>query len=155
MTTTYQSNIEYARSLQQKYEYYLIALNFTLLVLSVQTAKFQDSSFQILLELSGWMVLLIAGLIGLIRLEMQPVGHSGYAELERKKSYLDRLKEGKISGTREVVYRDTDDGPHPIDEVIELTQDTIDRSEEKLTALQGRIVRQYNWHKYLFVSGLV
>ena len=32
-------SLEYARNLQEKYEFYLVALTFTILGLSIQTAK--------------------------------------------------------------------------------------------------------------------
>ena len=94
MSKAYYSNIEYSRALQEKYEYYFIALNFTLLALSVQTADFTSYSAQVVIELFGWLLLLSAGLLGLTRLEMQPVGHKGYAELQRKEEKLKQMKSG-------------------------------------------------------------
>jgi hypothetical protein len=46
---------------------------FTLLALSIQTAKFGTSSIADIFELIGWVLLFISGISGLWRLEFLPV----------------------------------------------------------------------------------
>ena len=91
MSSVYDDNIRYARIPQEKFEYYLVALTFTLLGLSVQTVKFGSSNVADILELVGWVVLLLSGIMALLRLEMQPVVHNNYARLDSINSELSQL----------------------------------------------------------------
>jgi len=67
------SEREIAQQSQEKFEFYLVGLVFTLLALSIQTAKFGQSNLSDFFELSGWLSLAVSGLSGLWRLEYIPV----------------------------------------------------------------------------------
>lgn len=68
-------NVQHARDIQWKFEIYLLGLVFTLLALAVQTAKLGGGTWPALLEISGWLSLLVSGLSGLSRVEWLPVIH--------------------------------------------------------------------------------
>ena len=57
---------------QQKFDFYAVALCFTLLGLAIQTASFGTNPAADLFELIGWLALLTAGIAGFSRLEWQP-----------------------------------------------------------------------------------
>ena len=153
MTSAYRNNIEYARSLQEKYEYYQAGLNFTLLALSVQTASFDGSRLQAALELSGWVALLIAGVIALARFRMQPVAHKNYALIDKKKAMLRQFIAGRDRGSREVLYEDEGEVV-PIEQAIEEAEKSIEKNEPKVKELEQRLINQHRWHLWLFVIGL-
>jgi hypothetical protein len=64
-----QKNLDLAVRSQERFETYLLGLTFTLLGASVQTAHFGQFFVADILEWTGWLGLLTAGLIGLWRME--------------------------------------------------------------------------------------
>lgn len=155
MTSTYQNNMEYSRSLQEKYEYYLIALNFTILALSIQTAKFADGKVGIALELTGWLMLLVGGVVALLRLEAQPGAHRGYAELDAQEDKVTTLKEYQLKGTTEIIQLDLGGEPVKIEESIRQKEDWILRNRPTVESLESRIIIYYRVHKTLFILGII
>ncbi|MEJ1374399.1 MAG: hypothetical protein RPT94_05175 [Candidatus Sedimenticola sp. (ex Thyasira tokunagai)] len=143
MDSAYRNNIEYSRSLQEKYEYYLVALTFTILALSVQTAKFTDDKVTTSLLLLGWGLLIISGFIALLRLEMQPLGHENFAILDEKKEILAALKEGGVVAQ------------NGSEQLIEKLQSWVDKNEPILNKFESKIILQYQIHKYLFFAGVL
>lgn len=71
-----------AMNIQEKFELYLISLIFTLLALSVQTASFGKYPKADVIELLGWVLLLVSGIIGVLRLQLVPVVLRYYAAKE-------------------------------------------------------------------------
>ena len=142
MSSVYDDNIRYARIPQEKFEYYLVALTFTLLGLSVQTVKFGSSNVADILELVGWVVLLLSGIMALLRLEMQPVVHNNYARLDSINSELSQLLEAQARGTTEVVNRDRDYEATSIEESIKLHSEFLERNEPKLKQLEDWIIKK-------------
>jgi hypothetical protein len=152
MDSAYKSNIEYARSLQEKYEYYVAGLTFTLLAASIQTASIGSDKFQIILELSGWAALFASGVIALLRFRMQPVAHKNAAILEQKRAAIDKFKSAKINGTREVIYAETGEKVS-IDQAISDGEASLNKNEPILNKLEGKLISQHEWHLGLFTFG--
>ncbi len=69
--------------LRQKFELYFVSLAFTLVGLSVQTATRSGPSWRLPIEITGWVLLLVAGLVGLWRISklwQREVGVAEYHE---------------------------------------------------------------------------
>jgi hypothetical protein len=64
---------EIAQKQQDRFEFYLVSLVFTLLALSIQTSGFGESSVADIFELLGWVSLLTSGISGLWRMEFLPL----------------------------------------------------------------------------------
>jgi hypothetical protein len=82
---------ELAHQTQEKFQFYVLGLIFTLLAASVQTAKFGVSSTATSLELFGWAALLIAGVVLMWRVEWDsPIRmlHTKLAEAEHEQAQL-------------------------------------------------------------------
>jgi hypothetical protein len=154
MTSAYRSNIEYARTLQEKYEYYIAGLTFTLLALSIQTAKLGTEKAQIIFELFGWCLLLVSGIIALLRFRMQPVAHKNYALLDREKLRVKEYKLAQSNGTTEALLQETNQTV-PLEKLIQDIEDSIKRNEPKLVAIEDTLINQHRWHLWLFVIGFV
>lgn len=67
-----QSDLESAQRVQERVQFYFITLTFTLLALSVETAKFNSSNISSASELFAWFFLLLSGITGLSRLNSIP-----------------------------------------------------------------------------------
>lgn len=65
-------NQRIAYEIQTKFEFWLVGLIFAVLALAVQTADFTGPRIGQACELAAWVVLLLAGLVGLWRLEWTP-----------------------------------------------------------------------------------
>ncbi len=147
------SDLEYSRQLQEKFELYLLALIFTLLGLAVQTAKFGTSQTADILELLGWALLLISGLVGLSRLEWLPVAYKTNSRLVGLKSEHTQLMAASEHGHKEVAVLDQNE-PANIQAIIDDRAQAIQKVEARVKELEKSILRKYSIHKWLFVLGL-
>ena len=139
MATT---NREVSIQIQEKFEFYLIALVFTVLGLSIQTAVFRQYIAADIAELLGWGLLLLSGIVGLKRLEMFPVLYRNYAiihDWEREKT--------ELVNTRAL-------GQAGLDSRIEKLDGSIKKAEAKLTREEDKVRSRYNWHKRSFFFGV-
>lgn len=80
-----------AHDLQSKFELYFIGLIFTLLGFAIQTSKPQSSQIFACFELFSWILLMVAGIIGMNRLIWAPVVMHHFAAINRKQEALDQI----------------------------------------------------------------
>jgi hypothetical protein len=73
MTDKTSSERAVAQQTQLKFQFYFLSLVFTLLALTIQTARFSHSPCEDAMELAGWLGLLLSGLAGLSRREWDPI----------------------------------------------------------------------------------
>jgi hypothetical protein len=145
--------MEIAHNTQEKFDFYLLALVFTLLALSVQSAKFEGGALSTSFELLGWMFLLASGLFGLWRIEYIPVERVKLAQLDGLNEKINEAKRLKLSGTSEIHVLSTDDKQSLEDRISNLKE-----SVELLTPLTKELEKEnlikYKVHKLGFVLGL-
>jgi erythromycin esterase-like protein len=65
-------NREVGQRVQEKFDFYVVGLAFTVLGLAIQTAKFGVWKWADVMELVGWLSLFISGVAGLRRLALIP-----------------------------------------------------------------------------------
>lgn len=143
-------NKEISIQTQQKFEFYFLALVFTILGLSIQTSVF-SSKEQSIVELASWASFLISGLAGLSRMEWIPVSYKSYSELTYEKSFVKEAESG-----RSVV---DESGNYLTDaEVADYVKHARRRIKER-TEIMDKIDMlskvKYFLHKWLFVVGLI
>lgn len=150
-------NTEISLRLKERFEFYIIALIFTILGLSIQTATFEASLISDILELVGWLLLLTSGLAGLSRLEYLPVTYDMYAEAEKREADGNRVREAKSVGTLEWPVDDEKDGKKnmPIDEVLIRLENAVNELETKIKKMSCGTRIKYEIHKWCFVLGLI
>src|SRR5437667_497417 len=97
-----QSNTAIAQRIQEKFHAYLLGLIFTILGLSIQTAKFGTSPTADAFEIVSWVLLLVAGLTGLSRMEWTPEVYRLYGIQDEKEELKRAAQRAKMEGMKEV-----------------------------------------------------
>lgn len=147
-------NFTIARAITEKFEFYLLALVFTILGLAVQTAVLQREWFQYGFELSAWGLLLISGLAGLSQIEWSPVIYAHFGQIQKDKVRLDAMKQGLagrplITGTGdEIPLQDIQAKKSSLEEGISERRGILDE-------LEKRNLLKYKIHKWTFVAGII
>jgi hypothetical protein len=142
-------NEKHAIVTQQKFDFYLLALVFTVLGLSVQTSRF-SSGVQAFCEIAAWGALLISGLAGLSRMEWIPVSFAFHSDQFREQALVRQAKQGRpfmdqsgraLSSTE-------------IEEHMRKAQEDMSQRAKAMTRIEQRHAVKYLVHRGLFVAGL-
>lgn len=122
-----------------KFEFYLLALVFTVLALAIQTSEFQARWHTDALEILGWFLLLISGISGLLRLEKIPIAYFLSADIKEVQHAIEQLGRFHFNtGNR-----------------AEDAAKTHDTKQRQLSDVKKKIALIYRWHKCLFIAGIV
>lgn len=142
-----------AHKAQEKFEFYGVALVFTILALSIQTADFSGHLAQRICELLAWLVLLIAGLVGLSRLEWNPVIRVQMARKDWLEAAKQRLADQKRQGVQDVMVLQ-DDKTVPIEHRIDEYQSTAEKLGTEISTLERRAEKKYLVFKWGLALGI-
>jgi len=143
-----------AQQTQEKFEFYLLSLVFTLLALSVQTAKFEAVITADILELVGWLFLIISGCSGLSRMQWVPVIRTKLAQQQSFEDEIFNLKKLQLEGQTEVLVL-KDNYKQPIPERIKNRQDAINLLAPHIKGLERKHYIKYYSHIYGFAIGVL
>lgn len=155
-----------ARDVENKFEFYLLALVFTILGFSLQTSVFTDGWFQPSLEILSFLSLLLSGLIGISRLELKPDYYDKISLVQKYVNDLNKLKNDSYEITQKLIKLYESFMPDPIKvEDLKQQQKIIEQKKEPLVkwlneypenilADHKKIDSKFNIHKLLFASGL-
>lgn len=149
-----QSDKAIAQQTQEKFEFYLLSLVFTLLALSIQTAKFGSSIASDALELSGWLFLIVSGIAGLWRMEWSPVIRIHLAQKQEFEEENIKLKELQLQGQTELYVLESN-SKQPISERIRNRENAISLLTTHITKTERKHFIKYNFHIYGFVLGIL
>jgi hypothetical protein len=147
------SEREIAQRSQEKFEFYLVGLVFTLLALSIQTAKFSHSNLSETFEILGWFSLAVSGLIGLWRLEYIPVIRTKLAIKAEFDEKIDELRELKLKGVKELFVLETHSN-QTIEERISEYQKGVTVLDPVIIKLEKHGYIKYQIHRYTFFVGV-
>lgn len=148
------TNIELAQQTQEKFYFYMTALVFTLLGLSIQTASFGSSNIANLLELSGWVSFLMSGLAALYRLELVPNVYESVDALNKLKKQKSDVLHSKNEG-REDVFIIEENKSEKIGKYITELDKQIEILEAHIKAVKKSIEHRYIFHRWSFIAGLI
>ncbi len=129
-----------------------MALAFTILGLAIQTAHFGPSLVSDVAELSGWVALLLAGIIGLERIQSAYVIYDVYADiatLESERRYFEQLQQQGIQAVPQ-----EGGGTVSPEALIQDRDATITRDESKVGKINKNQGRTYQAQRIIFVAGL-
>jgi len=143
-------NKEISIQTQQKFEFYFLALVFTVLGLSIQTSQF-SSKTQSVVELVSWASFLVSGLAGLSRMEWIPVSYKSFADLTYEKSFVRDAESGRpiVDESGKSLSRSE------VAEYVQHAQRRIKKRTEKMDKIDRLSKAKYFLHKWLFVAGLI
>ncbi|MFQ3789307.1 hypothetical protein [Halomonas sp. A29] len=148
-----ESNADVGQRIQEKFQFYILGLTFTLLGLAIQTATFGVSAVSDSLELLGWALLFISALTLASRLEWTPQIYHLFDVQQEIEQQQRQLHDAQLQGTQHVTVRGTGENIY-IEEVLR-------RLDSKLSTARGQIERidkgagtKYKIHRYGFVLGL-
>ncbi|MBI4205628.1 MAG: hypothetical protein HY527_11435 [Betaproteobacteria bacterium] len=144
---------EIAHKTQEKFEFYVISLVFTLLALSIQTAKFGEFVIADSLELLGWLCLLISGIAGLWRLEYISIERLKKVQKDEFENKIFELRELQMKGVNEIFLLETNSN-QAIPQRMESFRTALTVLGPVIEKLERSNFRKYKVHRYLFVASL-
>ena len=147
--TSVDPNLEHSIQIQQKFEFYFLALVFTILGLSIQTAQL-SFWLQGILEIAGWLLLLTSGLVGLSRMEWIPVAYKGHSELVRRRAFLQGANTGRsLMSESGQIMSDAE-----ARQFVKDVEDSIKEAEPRMERIKRRHETKTFIHKWFFVAGV-
>jgi hypothetical protein len=150
------STVEIALETRTKFEFYFLALTFTVLALSIHTANFGGNVTADAFELTGWGVLLSAGITGLLRAEWIPAAYEMLGKIDWAEQSLARLRAAQAK--REELAMTFIEQGRPIEfgtaASIDRLENTANELERQASLAHERIRSRYIWMRSLFLVGI-
>ena len=147
------ANFELADRLQERFEFYLLALVFTTLGAAINTAHLGHNSLSDGFELLSWSCLGFAGMIGVKRLEWVPVIHKYGGRLDQIAEQDSKLNTALNSGETQMI------GSHGafvrISDQLDANSTKRKAYAEKQKEVSEKIKPLYARQKTLFGLGLL
>ena len=139
---------------QHKFDFYAVALAYTVLGLAVQTAHFGSNPLADFFELAGWLSLLISGIAGLHRLEWQPQVFQLLGLKSSQEERLTGLRKAQAQGT--TVVRALDTGTDlSISNLIVRDERDLNKVENRLKEISGKANIGYRVRSIALLVGLL
>lgn len=145
-------NIEVAQKYIERFEFYFVGLIFTILGLSIQTAKFFQTIIPDGFELLAWMSLLVSGFMGLIRIEWTPIAHQYISKKKGLSKEIDEITMHKGGGTEKLPGVD---GEIDTDELRENKTWALEKVGSNLKDVEKKLSYSYEIRKWLFLAGII
>jgi hypothetical protein len=148
------TNFQIARQISDKFEFYFIALVFTVLGLTIQTSSFCKNNYQTFFEFFAWISLLLSGLAGLSRLEWVPVEYRHYGKIADTESKLNMIESG-LQGRPilKSIGEEWDQGDLKNEE--QKLKTYIGKHKERAKEISKRGQIKYKIHKWGFIIGVI
>ena len=136
-----QSNTAIAQRIQEKFDAYLLGLIFTILGLSIQTAKFGTSPTADAFEVISWVLFLVAGFTGLSRMEWTPEVYRLYGIQDEKEEAKRALQKAKLEGLKQVFVAPLNKSI-PVDQYIAEASQSVATVQGVVEPLRQRSARK-------------
>lgn len=145
--------LETAERLQTQFRYYFVALVFTLLAASIQTANFGTSVVQTISELAGWALFATSGLFALSYLEWEPLIREQLAHRDAYSNQVNQAKLAKLQGGTQVHVLNTSNM-----QTFEERITNLEESARKLTNASNQLLNtaciKYEIWRWSFVVAI-
>ena len=133
---------EIAHQSQEKFQFYAVALVFTILGLSIQTATFDGHVAARICEILSWLLLLASGLSGLSHLEWNPVIRIQMVRKDELEAKASRFEAQRNQGVQQINVLQ-DKKVIPIEERITEYESYISKLDTQITKLDGKAEIKY------------
>ena len=143
-----------AHQTQEKFHFYALALVFTILGLSIQTASFDGHVAARICEILSWFMLLISGLSGLSNLEWNPVIRVQMARKDELEEKVRKLEAQRDQGIKQVNVLQ-DQKVMPIEDRITEYNSYIPKLDAQIAKMDRKAEIKYWIFKWAFVLGIV
>ena len=154
MSDHFAKSIEVAQRIQEKFDFFLVALPFAVLALAVQTSADSLGWISVLCELLGRGALLVSGFAGLYRLESFPRLYQIAAHKFSNEEALEAIQRAQSQGP--VTFRASETGA-PLDVGKRIKDLTV--NIEGFADVEKRMLAwtagSYYAHKWLLVAGFI
>jgi hypothetical protein len=147
------SERETAQRAEEKFDFYVISLVFTLLALSIQSASFGTSHAAAIIELVGWSLLLTSGIVGLSRLEYIPVIRLKRAMKNEFENEFYEIKKLQLQGETVINVLETGE-EQDLNERLAHKQQCIGVLTPDIEQLEAHNQIKYKVFRWSFVIGL-
>lgn len=147
------SDIEAGQRRQERYEYYLVALTFTTLAFSVQTATNTGVPIITMFEVGAWLSLLASGLLALTRMYYLPVIFGYSAEISSLSANIQDAIELEKNGHTHM--RAENGGHGSIEEYISIQRTAISKRNIRSAKAVKKITMLNIAHRILFILGFI
>ena len=148
------TNLELAQQTEEKFYFYMTALVFTMLGLSIQTAKFGNSKVSDVFELMGWVSFLLSGLAALYRIELAPNLYASADGLNKLKNRKVEVLQLKKQGDKIVSFLE-ENTPDNIDEYLKDLSNKISTLDSHMKITMDSLYRRYLFHRWTLIVGLL
>ena len=142
-------NIHAAQRFQERFEFYLVALTFTLLGLAAQTAAFGQFIVADWAELAAWGALLLSGLTGLARLEGIPHLYKLASVRSERLELLTALRRGSGGGEVEFLNETL-----PLEDALAKQEANLDQIDEALEGRDAVLIGKAKTQRRSFAAGV-
>lgn len=150
-----QLNSEAAYKIRTKLDFYFLALTFTILGFSVETARFGRTPATDAAELIAWLFLFISGMGGLRRLFRLPILYDAFSVKAGKQEAINELKKAKVEQGQTLAYVGPVDATLPSDEVIAELGHTVETIDTAIKRLNKQLNRRYRVQAGAFFIGML
>ena len=142
-----------AAELHNKVEFFILALTFGALSVFLQTVPKFSSLIVGLIEVGAWVLFLISGITGIVRLIWGPVVHTYFGDVNDSKELSSALKQHRAIGS---VLFDTDSSRHlDIESEIGFQEQRAQFYEDRANGLNNRIAKAFRLQLIVLVLGFV
>lgn len=151
-------SLDASHRIQEKYDFYILALTFTIVGFAIQTQPESFSLIGKIAELLSWLFLILSGITGIFRIEKQyelyQLAHHQYSRSQE----LVLFKQAQRKGVSEIEYVQAP----PKKSILPVRDEVIEGLQEGIIDVNSRIgKRQFNskilfyLQKSLFLLGLL
>ena len=147
-------NFAIAREINHKFEFYFLALVFTILGFSLQTSAFTKNYNQYIFESFSLLSFLISGLAGLFRIEWLGVAFRHYGTTQDAQKKLDLINQG-LEGRPIVDYSYKEYTEKELLKEKNDLENYISGHKKRSKEVDNSTLLKYKIHKIGFIVGII